>query len=69
MLIELFETRNESNYFDFDGRVKIMDETLEKMKIENKKGNAEAREADAKADEIVAQAKQNIKDLYNTNKR
>lgn len=64
MLIELFETNSQNINYDIDGRLKIMDETLEKMRIDNKKGNAEAREADAKADEVIAQAKQNIKDLY-----
>ena len=69
LLIQLLETNSVTDFVDFDNKIKIMNEQLEKMKIENKKGSAEAREADAKADEIVAQAKQNIKDLYNNDRR
>lgn len=64
LLIKLLEPTNIDDYFDFDSRIKMVDEQIEKMKIENKKATAEAREANAKADEVEAQSKQNVKDLY-----
>jgi hypothetical protein len=64
LLIKLLETTSTDNYLDFDSRIKMVDEQIERMKIDNNKATAEAREAHAKADEVVAQSKQNVKDLY-----
>lgn len=64
MLIELLEPNNRDTYFDFSSRAEIVKEEIERMRIGNLKSKAEVREANAKADEIVAQSKQNIKDLY-----
>ncbi len=63
LLVKLLEPANTDDYFDFDSRIKMVDEQIEKMRIENKKATAEAREANAKADEVEAQSKQNIIDL------
>lgn len=64
LLVKLLDTNSTSDYMDFDNKLKIMGEELEQMKIQNDIRRAEAKERKAKADEVEAQAKQNIKDLY-----
>lgn len=64
LLIKLLDTNSSSDYMDFDNKLKVMGEELEQMKIQNDIRRAEAKERKAKADEVEAQAKQNIKDLY-----
>lgn len=64
LLIKLLDTNNTSDYLDFSNKMKVMEEELEKMKIQNDILKADAKERKAKADEVEAQSKQNIKDLY-----
>jgi hypothetical protein len=65
LLIKLLDTHNTSDFIDFTNKFKIMEEELEKMKIQNEILKADAKERKAKANETEAQSKQNIKDLYN----
>lgn len=65
LLIKLLDTDSVSDFVDLDNRIKIMGEELEQMKIKNSISRAEAKERIAKANEVEAQSKQNIKDLYN----
>lgn len=64
LLIKLLDTNNTSDFLDFTNKMKVMEEELEKMKIQNDILKADAKERKAKADEVEAQSKQNIKDLY-----
>lgn len=64
LLIKLLETTDTGEFIDFDNKMNQMNEQLERMKIENNKLGAEAREANARADEVEKQSQKNIKDLY-----
>lgn len=64
LLIKLLDSNNSSDYLDFTNKMKMMEEELEKMKIQNDILKADAKERKAKANETEAQSKQNIKDLY-----
>lgn len=63
-LIKLLDTGGNEEFTDFDSKIKIMKEELEKMKIDNDKSKAEAKEAHARANEIKAQSDLNVNDMY-----
>ena len=64
LLIKLLDTNNTNDFIDFTNKMKVMEEELEKMRIQNDILKADAKERKAKANETEAQSKQNIKDLY-----
>ncbi|MBZ0201578.1 MAG: hypothetical protein K8I03_01025 [Ignavibacteria bacterium] len=64
LLIKLLDTNNTNDFLDFTNKMKVMEEELEKMRIQNEILKADAKERKAKANETEAQSKQNIKDLY-----
>jgi cyclophilin family peptidyl-prolyl cis-trans isomerase len=65
LLIKLLDTSNTTDFIDFENKIKVMGEELEKMRVQNDILKSEAKEKKAKANEVEAQSKQNIKDLYN----
>ncbi len=65
LLIKLLDTINTDDFMDFDKKVQLMDEELNRMKAENRYKTAEAVEKEAEAKERAAQSKANIKDINN----
>lgn len=65
LLIKLLDTINTDDFMDFDKKVQLMDEELNRMKAENRYKTAEALEKEAEAKERAAQSKANIKDINN----
>lgn len=65
LLIKLLDTVNTDGFMDFDKKVELMEQELNRMKAETRYKNAEAKEKEAEANERDAQSKVNIKDLNN----
>ena len=65
LLIKLLDTINTDDFMDFDKKVELMEEELNRMKAENRYKTAEAIEKEAEAKERAAQSKANIKDINN----
>lgn len=65
LLINLLDSVNSDGFMDFDKKVELMEEELNRMKAENRYKTAEAIEKEAEAKERAAQSKANIKDINN----